>query len=396
MAEGDLDRRVPVGGRGEVAELGQVLNRMADALREKMQTLESQRAEIAAILERMVEGVVALDRRGRVVFINPAARLILGFKPGRDEETAPAVEGRPLTEVVRQKELFDLVEACRTGAPPERCRREIELPPPVDRIVRVHAVAVPFPRQGPGTVLVLHDVTELRRLERVRAEFVANVSHELRTPLTAITGYLETLLGGALEEPAHAIRFLETAHTHAERLGRLVDDLLQLSDVETGRVVLTLAAVSLHEVAAAVAAMYEGEAGRKSLRLVNAVPAGLLARADRDRLSQILVNLVDNALKYTPEGGQITLTAAPAGDMLEVAVQDTGIGIPSTDLPRITERFYRVDKARSRALGGTGLGLAIVKHLVQAHGGRLTIESELGKGTTVRVALPPAPGGAVN
>jgi two-component system phosphate regulon sensor histidine kinase PhoR len=381
MAEGDLAQRVAVAGGDEVGELGQALNRLAAALAEKVQTLEAQRAEVSAILEGMVEGVIALDGRDRVLLLNPGARamLALGDEP---------LEGRALVEVIRHKGLLDLVEACRRGPPGERYQREIELGPAVDRTVRAHAVAVPFGRERVGMVLVLHDVTELRRLERVRAEFVANVSHELRTPLTAMKGYLETLLDGALDEPAHARRFLDTAHRHADRLGRLVDDLLQLSDVESGRAILRPEPVELREVAATVAAMFEGEAARKALVVANDVPARSFAVADRDRLIQILVNLVDNAVKYTPEGGRVTITAARAGDAVELTVADTGIGIPSTDLPRISERFYRVDKARSRELGGTGLGLAIVKHLVQSHGGALRIQSELGKGTTVRVTLP--------
>jgi two-component system phosphate regulon sensor histidine kinase PhoR len=386
MAAGDFEQRVPAAGGDEVAELGHALNRMALALRDKVQTLEAERTEVQAILERMVEGVIALDERGRILLMNPGARAIFDLRDG----TAGRVAGRPLLEVVRQKALFDLVEACRDAAPPEGSRREVELGPPVNRILRAHAVPVPFARQGTGVVLVLHDVTELRRLERVRAEFVANVSHELRTPLTSIKGYLETLLDGALDDPAHARRFLETAHIHAERLGRLVDDLLQLSDVETGKVAIRVEPIRLRELAGAVATMFEPQASQKGLAVLNEVPS-LAVQADPDRLSQILVNLVDNAVKYTPDGGRITLKAAggPAG-MVEVAVADTGIGIPSLDLPRITERFYRVDKARSRELGGTGLGLAIVKHLVQAHGGALTIESTLGKGTTVRFTLPSA------
>jgi two-component system phosphate regulon sensor histidine kinase PhoR len=249
--------------------------------------------------------------------------------------------------------------------------------------------AVAHAPSGPGTLLVLHDVTELRRLERVRTAFVANVSHELRTPLTSIRGYLETLLDGALEEPANARRFLEIAHTHAERLSRLVDDLLQLSDIETGRVVLKPASLQLHEVAVDVVAFFEKQAAQKNLCLINNVPCDLRVQADWDRLTQIFVNLVDNAVKYTPEQGRITLGADHgAKGFVHVWVVDTGIGIPSTDLPRITERFYRVEKARSRELGGTGLGLAIVKHLVQAHGGELWLESELGKGTTVNFSLP--------
>ncbi|MGH7266772.1 MAG: ATP-binding protein, partial [Candidatus Rokuibacteriota bacterium] len=389
MAEGDFDQRVPpIGGRDEVADLGQALNQLAQALREKVQTLEAARAEVGAILDRMVEGVIALDDHGRVLLMNPGARAIFGLGDGG----GGAVEGRPLLEVVRHKALLDLVDASRAGAGPPQAQREIDLGPPVDRILRAQAVAVPFAGRKTGTVLVLHDVTEVRRLERVRAQFVANVSHELRTPLTSINGYLETLLDGALDDAAHTRRFLEIAHAHAERLGRLVDDLLQLSDVETGKVRLGLEPIALHEAARLVAATFEPQAGGKGVHVVNEVPAGLRARADADRLSQILVNLVDNALKYTPEGGgDVRLAATRRADgLIEVVVADSGIGIPSTDLSRVTERFYRVDKARSRELGGTGLGLAIVKHLVQAHGGELRIESELGKGTTVRFTLPAA------
>jgi two-component system phosphate regulon sensor histidine kinase PhoR len=374
-------------GRRAARQAGAVratADRAAAALRERVATLESGQAQVAAILDSMVEGVIALDGRGRVLLMNPGARSIFGVG-GRDDA---AVEGRPLLEVVRQKELLDLVAAVPAGAG-ERVRRELELGPPVSRVLEAQAVPLAFSPDGHGTLVVVHDVTEVRRLERVKTEFVANVSHELRTPLTAIRGYLETLLDGALQERKHARRFLEIAHTHAARLGRLVDDLLQLSNIETGKVVLVPVALELQEVAASAVAIFEAEAARKGVGLATQVPEGLVVRADRDRLSQILVNLVDNAVKFTPAGGQVTLDAArTAPDAVEVRVADTGIGIPSIDLPRLTERFYRVDKARSRELGGTGLGLAIVKHLVQAHGGTLAIDSELGRGATVRFTLP--------
>lgn len=382
MAQGDFEQKVPARGQDEVAELGHALNRMAFGLREKIRDLEGERAKVAAILDSMVEGVIALDSRARILLMNPAARSIFGLSDD-------PVEGRPFLEVIRQKELFDLVDVCHACGPGERCRREVDLGPPISRILEAHGTSLPIEPEGDGTLLVLHDITELRRLEQVRREFVANVSHELRTPLTAIRGYVETLLHGALEEPANARRFLEVTHTHAERLSRLVDDLLQLSDIETGKVILKPALVTLHEVAKGVLAIFENQAGQKRLTVLNRVPPDLRVVADRDRLSQILVNLVDNSVKFTPEGGEIALGAGRGqGNLVEVWVRDTGIGIPSVDLPRITERFYRVDKARSRELGGTGLGLAIVKHLIQAHGGELRIESELGKGTTVRFALP--------
>jgi two-component system phosphate regulon sensor histidine kinase PhoR len=330
-----------------------------------------------------VEGVIAIDRRGRILLMNRAARGIFDLRDVK-------VESRPLLEVIRHKELLDLVASCQS-ATAESQRREVELGPPVERILEAHASSLALAPSGQGILLVLHDITELRRLARVRTEFVANVSHELRTPLTSIRGYLETLLDGALDEPANARRFLDVAHTHAERLSRLVDDLLQLSDIETGKVVLRPGALQLHDMAADVIAIFEKQAAQKTLTLQNHVPVDLYVQADWDRLTQILVNLVDNAVKYTPERGLIALGAARGVQgFVNVWVADTGIGIPSTDLPRITERFYRVDKARSRELGGTGLGLAIVKHLVQAHGGELWLESELGKGTTVHFTLPEA------
>jgi two-component system, OmpR family, phosphate regulon sensor histidine kinase PhoR len=382
MAEGDFAPRVPISGTGEIAELGRTLNLMAERLSDKIRDLEGERTKVAAILDSMVEGVIAIDQRGRIVSMNHAARRI--FELSREP-----VEGRPLLEIVRHKDILDLAAGGKRLDVEGTRRHEIEIGPPVDRILDVHASAIALAPSGQGILLVLHDVTELRRLERVRTEFVANVSHELRTPLTSIRGYIETLLDGALEEPANAHRFLEIAHTHAERLSRLVDDLLQLSDIETGKLVLKPTLLSLHEVAAEVVDFFEKQAAQKGLSLVNSVPHDIRLQADWDRLTQIFVNLVHNAVKFTPEGGGITLGAEHvAHGFVHVWIVDTGIGIPSIDLPRITERFYRVDKARSRELGGTGLGLAIVKHLVQAHGGELWLESELGKGTTVNFSLP--------
>jgi two-component system phosphate regulon sensor histidine kinase PhoR len=384
MAEGDFAQRVPISGTDEIAELGRTLNLMAEGLNEKIQDLEGERTKVAAILDSMVEGVIAIDPRGRILLVNHAARRI--FDLGRDQ-----VEGRPLLSIIRHKEILDLLAGQPQPDAARTRRHEIDLGPPVERILDVHASSIALSPSGQGTLLVLHDVTELRRLERVRTEFVANVSHELRTPLTSIRGYIETLLDGALDEPANAHRFLEIAHTHAERLSRLVDDLLQLSDIETGKLVLKSAPLILHDVADDVVAFFEKQAIQKDLCLCNTVPVDLRVQADWDRLTQILVNLLDNAVKFTPERGRITLgaTQSPTGP-INVWVADTGIGIPSTDLPRITERFYRVDKARSRELGGTGLGLAIVKHLVQAHAGELWLESEVGKGTTVHFSLPKA------
>ncbi|RMH08792.1 MAG: PAS domain-containing protein [Nitrospirae bacterium] len=369
---------------GDERAWGRALTRLVAEAERRIATLESERAKLFAILESMVEGVIALDRQGKVMLMNPAGRRLLGLGP-------EPVEGQSLLEIIRNRGFADVLELCRTPEVVEPYRREVEVHTPVPRTLEVQAIPVPFEPHTHGMLLVFHDITTLRRLERMRAEFVANVSHELRTPLTAIKGYLETLLDeSSVEEfPARYRRFLEVAHAHADRLGRLLDDLLNLSDLETGKVVLRCSSVALYDVVHESVAMFEQDASKKGLHLINRVPTHFVVHADRDRLSQILVNLLDNAVKYTPSGGSVTISADSLSDSQVVfRVQDTGQGIPPEALPRITERFYRVDKARSRELGGTGLGLAIVKHLVQLHGGMLHIESKWGQGTTVQVTLP--------
>jgi two-component system phosphate regulon sensor histidine kinase PhoR len=385
MSEGNFDVRASVRSPDEIGTLGRSLNAMAGRLREKIGDLEEEQAKATAVLDAMVEGVIATDGHDRIILINERARTLFGLGPARDE-------GRPLLEVIRNVDLHAVLGEGRAAADGTVVSRELRLAAPAERVLQVHAIPLRFTGGGRGVVMVLHDITELRRLEQVRTEFVANVSHELRTPLTAIHGYLETLLDGALEEPEHARKFLEIVFRHTERLGRLTDDLTDLSNIELGRISLRLEPTAVADVADSVLAIIAPRAASGQVTVEAALPAGLPAVvADRDRLSQILINLVDNAVKYTPKGGHIRVEGhVVEPGMVEVAVRDTGVGIPKADLPRLTERFYRVDKARSRDLGGTGLGLAIVKHLVLAHGGTLEIDSELWKGTTVRFTLPVA------
>ena len=386
MSGGNFLVRAPTRSTDEIGTLGRSLNVMASRLREKIQDLEQEQSKITAILDAMVEGVIAVDGQEHILLMNERARTMFGLGGMRGE-------GKPFLEVIRNADLHEIFRAVHSGTEAGPVRRELLITGPSTRTIGISAVRMPVATDGPGVVMVLHDVTALRQLERVRTEFVANVSHELRTPLTAIQGYLETLLSGALEEPENARRFLEIVLRHSERLGRLLNDLTDLSNIELGKVTLRREAVKLDEVVASVLAIIGPRAERSRVRLGTDTPADLPAvSADRDRLSQILINLVDNAVKYTPAGGTVTVTArAVPGGMVEAAVADTGIGIPPADLPRITERFYRVDKARSRELGGTGLGLAIVKHLVAAHGGELHIESVQEQGTTVRFTLPVEP-----
>jgi two-component system phosphate regulon sensor histidine kinase PhoR len=388
MSEGSFLVRAPTRSTDEIGTLGRSLNVMAGRLREKIQDLEQEQAKVTAILDAMVEGVIAVDDQEHILLMNERARAM--FELG-----ATRGEGKPFLEVIRNADLHEIFRAVHaaSGVDAGAARREVVVSGPAPRVLAVNAVRLAPAAERPGMVMVLHDVTALRQLERVRTEFVANVSHELRTPLTAIQGYLETLLSGALEERENARRFLEIVLRHSERLGRLLNDLTDLSNIELGKVTLRREAVRLDEMVASVLAIIGPRATRSRVTVTADLAAALPpVWADRDRLSQILINLVDNAVKYTPAGGAVTVTGrALGGGAVEVAVADTGIGIPPADLPRITERFYRVDKARSRALGGTGLGLAIVKHLVMAHGGELRIESEQERGTTVRFTLPVEP-----
>jgi two-component system phosphate regulon sensor histidine kinase PhoR len=345
--------------------------------------LEQERME--AILRGMVEGVLVTDLAARVVLLNARARALLGVPEGEGQ-------GRALVELVRDPALHELARELRDGA--AVVSRDITLHRDAERTLQVNAARLSAADgRAFGFVLVLHDVTELRRLEVVRRDFVANVSHELRTPLTAIKGYAETLLGPAGDDRQTARRFLEVIDRHSERLGRLTDDLLTLSDLELGRAGLRVSAVDVEAAVDDVVQILAERAARADVRLRAEVASGTPAiGADGDRLRQVLINLVDNAVKYTPAGGGVTVRAGLAAggrpEMVEIRVEDTGMGIPAQDLPRLTERFFRVDKARSRAQGGTGLGLAIVKHIVHAHGGQLEIASAVGRGTTVRVTFP--------
>ncbi len=390
IADGDLSQRTRIATNDELADLARSLNRMAEALKDSLRRLEAERDRVQTILQSMGEGVILIQPDGRIGVINAAGAELLGLRPHQ------AVGQRPL-EALRSYELGDLLDRARRDG---KAAGELTVDFPTYRMLEAAAVTLKEGGGTEGVVLVLRDVTQLRRLEAIRLEFVANVSHELRTPLTAIRGFVETLLDGALDSPADARRFLKTVARHAERLGRLLDDLLDLSNIELGRTALHLEPLALPEVIEQVVVGLAPIAAKKELTLHTEVPRDLPhVHADRDRLAQILVNLVDNAIKFTPEKGRVTVAArrvdavrppAPPRDAVEITVADTGIGIPRKDLPRITERFYRVDKARSRELGGTGLGLAIAKHLVQAHGGELHIESELGSGTRVTFTLPTA------
>jgi two-component system phosphate regulon sensor histidine kinase PhoR len=378
FAAGDLSARTRVVRSDEVGELARILNRSADQLQARITEIARDRARIDAILSAMEDGVMAVDHRGVVLLANQALR-------ERLELVEP--EGRHYVEVVRLRAVGKLVEAVLAAG--TRQEGEVQML----RGGRAYAViGVPFPGpegQPPGAVLTFHDVTERHRVERVRRDFVANASHELRTPLTSIRGFVEALEDGAMDEPSTGRRFLEKIRVHADRMAGLVSDLLELSRLESGERAPAWQDVSPAEVAEEVAASFAGAAERKGVALHRSDRGAPTVVSDPDRLRQVLENLVENAVKYTPSGGRIEITTGPAAEGAELVVADDGPGIPAEHLPRIFERFYRVDKARSREMGGTGLGLSIVKHLAEGMGATVRVESQLGRGTRFTVTLPP-------
>jgi two-component system phosphate regulon sensor histidine kinase PhoR len=384
MARG-YGRKVYVAGRDEIARLARTFNQMSEHLDGQVAQIDADRQQLRAILSGMVEGVVALDAQERILFANARAAELLDFD-------ARAAVGRRFWEVVRQRPLQELVRRALGGSSP--ARQELSWNGSPARSLAVHAAGLASP-QG-GAVLVVHDTSELRRLERHRREFVANVSHELKTPLSVIKVCTETLLEGAVEDVAHRGAFLERIGRQADRLQALILDLLSLARIEAGTEAFDFEAVALGPV---VAACFDrlrdrAEARRQVLEAVPPPPdQDATAWADEEAVGQILDNLVDNAIKYCPPGSHVWVRWRAGPDRVQLEVEDNGTGIPEHDLPRIFERFYRVDKARSRELGGTGLGLSIVKHLAQAMRGSVRAASRVGHGTTFTVRLPrrPAP-----
>jgi len=385
IALGDYDAARPYAGSAELGRLAAALDTMARDLRERVDSVESDRNKVLAILASMVEGVVAVDSDERVVHMNAVAGRLLRVSPA-------AAEGRRIWEVCRIVEVSEILEAARSRG--KDLTGEVRLPPPNPTATqrRIELRASPLRGSGDeaaGAVVVLYDVTELRRLEAVRRDFVANVSHELKTPLTAIRGLVETLLDDDEMEAGTRSSFLERIRDQAARLGSLVGDLLTLARIESqsesGELALLDLREPLRECAARFAPVCEPKRIELSLRLPD---EPLEALTDEESLRQILDNLTDNAVKYTPTGGRVWISLRRAGERAEIEVKDTGIGIEPRDQERVFERFYRVDKARSREMGGTGLGLSIVKHLVLALDGQISLDSTPGSGSRFCVSLP--------
>ncbi len=381
FAQGDLGRKLPIQGSDELASLAEALNHMASQLEDRLQSLRRQGQEQEAILSSMVEGVLALDNEGRLITLNRAAAQMLGLSP----------EARPnlsLPEVVSNPELKWFVT--RTLSTSEPIEGEIPLKNGDKRTLQARGTSLrDFQGMVMGTLIVFHDVTQLRRLEQARRDFVANVSHELKTPITSIKGFVETLLAGALRETENAENFLRIIAQQTDRLNAIIDDLLSLSRIEqeAERGQIFLMEEKVKGVLEAALHVCESQAREKDLALELTCPDDLWARLNAPLLEQALVNLIDNAIKFSSPGSTIHLEAERAGLEVVIQVKDQGCGIPPEHLPRIFERFYRVDAGRSRKLGGTGLGMAIVKHIAQAHGGRVAVASRPGQGSTFSLHL---------
>ena len=387
ISQGSFKNKVSAKSRDEIAELAEDFNLMSHKLENKLSQLTNEKRELASILSNMKEGVLALNPKGRILLANQAMTQIFQLKED--------IVGDFYYEVLRVPELRELIYLGLRNRASQT--RELTLGFPSEKILLTEVLPIPSQNeQQISTILVFFDITQLKKLERIRKDFVANVSHELRTPLTSIKGYVEALQDGAIKNSKQAQHFLQVISQQTERMNRIISDLLLLSQIESVGYQLQKQSFSLKNLINEVFEELKSLAQKKSLQVIlNFNLKDEEIKADKEKLEQVLINLLENALKFTPEKGKIKIDVSKnplSGDknqnLIQVSVSDTGIGIPSTDLPRIFERFYRVDKARSKELGGTGLGLSIVKHIVEAHGGTIWVESELNRGSTFHFTLP--------
>jgi two-component system phosphate regulon sensor histidine kinase PhoR len=381
MAGGDLDARLLPRSSDEIGTLTRAFNEMGEQLRQQMTTLADERGRLAMVLELMADGVLIVDEAGRVRLLNPAAAVLL-------EVAADEVIGHSFAEVVQHHELIDLYQRSRESGQEEAATVDM-----TQRNLFVQAMVTPLRGHEQGWLVILQNLTPIRRLQTVRRDFISNLSHELRTPLASLKALVETIRDSALDDPEAARRFLDRAEYEVDALTQMVQELLELTRIESGKMPLRLAPTPLSDVVQPAVERLLSQAERKGLALGVNLPQEIRpVLVDGPRISQVVGNLLHNAIKFTPEGGRIEIWAEQpaAGEHVTVHVQDTGVGIPALDLPRVFERFYKADRARSG--GGTGLGLAIARHLVQAHGGRIWVQSREREGSTFSFTLPLAEG----
>ncbi len=382
FSRGDFQQPLPVSAIKEIGELSETLNTMAQELQKTVSTITEQRNELGAVLSSMAEGVLAMDMEERILGMNQAASVIFECDPRQ-------VQGRTIQEVIRHPELQSLVT--KALASEGAVERDVVLYLKEERVLNGHATIL---RDGEGNrvgvLVVLNDITRLRKLENIRKDFVANVSHEIKTPITAIKGFVETLRDGAMQSPQDAERFLGIIQNHVLRLESLVEDLLSLSRIEeeTEKEEIVLEEKPIKEVLVGALQFCQVKAEPKQIRIELSCSEDVVARINSSLLEQAVVNLLDNAVKYSEPGKSVRVQLETTPQEILIRVRDEGCGIEKQHQERLFERFYRVDKARSRKLGGTGLGLAIVKHIMEAHGGRVSVESQLGRGSTFTLHLP--------
>jgi two-component system phosphate regulon sensor histidine kinase PhoR len=382
FARGELDHRLMPPDSEELAALADAMNQMARQLDNRIKTIENQRHELETVLSSMVESLLAVDGRERIISLNLAAARWFGIDIRN-------VQGRSVLEVIRDLALQKFVADALKNR--ERMQSDITVFHNGERVLNVQSSPLlDTNRERKGTLIIFSDVTQLRRLENLRRDFVANVSHEIKTPLTAIKGFVETLQQGGVDNPQEAARFLGIVRKHVDRLNSIIEDLLSLSRIEqeNDARAITFETRHIREVFTTALQICRSKAEDKQIEIKPTCPDKLKAKFDPSLLEQAVVNLLDNAIKYSDSGSKIFLEAVQHNGKIRIRVSDQGIGIAKKHLPRLFERFYRVDKARSRKLGGTGLGLAIVKHIAQAHGGRITVESKLGEGSKFTLELP--------
>ncbi len=380
IEKGNLQPRIDIYSDDPLGRLAQAIDQAISALASQISGLKKESAQAQAVLSGMSEGVIAVGADERILLLNPAAQEIFDIR----KEDA---QGRLFLEAVRNSDISEIIGAVlKEGRP---ISRELTLVLPVQKEFKINASPAFENNRVSGCVLVIHDITQTRRLEKVRSDFVANVSHELKTPLTSIKGFVETLLSGALEDKKDSREFLRIIQEQANRLDALSNDLLDLASLEDKGITLDREKVNLKELADKVLVVFEGELKKKEIEARNELAENLIVGADKNKIEQVLTNLIDNAVKFNRQKGSIRIYAQDvSGDKIKVTIKDSGCGIPAQDIPRIFERFYRVDRSRSRALGGTGLGLSIVKHIVELHKGSVGVENNEGLGSEFYFTLP--------
>ena len=379
FSKGDFSHKIFLDSKDELGELASTLNSMAQNLEDKIHEIEIKNQHLVAILESMVEGIIVVDKTSRIVSINSSVEKIFNISKQN-------LEGKVFLEVIRNNDIAEIINKVLKKGEFTSC--ELTLMWPVQKIFQINASPIFKKEEVSGCLLVIHDITEIRKLETMRRDFVANVSHELKTPLTSIKGFVETLLEGALEDKENNRHFLKIIQEHGERLNKLVDDLLSLSHLESKEILLEKGIFNLRQQVEKVIMGFKEQLKKRNVDIKNEIPANISINADKDKIEGVFTNLIDNAIKFNKENGSIKISSQQEGDKIKIIVEDSGVGIPEKDIPRIFERFYRVDKARSAELGGTGLGLSIVKHIVELHGGTVGVESVEGLGSKFWFTLP--------